>query len=552
MANQMPIFKAMSMTDLFAGVALAGLLLPEAVAYSTIAGLSPQAGVVALFAGLCCYGLFGLSRFAAVSATSSSAVVLAVAATSLSAGDIGLRLIFATSLVLMTGAFFLIAGLARVGSISDFIAKPVLRGFSFGLATVIILKQLADVVGIHPAHGDMPRFAFALFNQLSTWNLAAGGVGLVALVLLFALARLPRVPGAILVVVGGVVAEHVWHLSSHGVGLVGPIDLRLQIPRLPSLTYGAWLRVGELSAALALILYAESFSSIRTFAMKHGDRVSPNRDLLALGMANLVSGLFQGMPLGAGYSATAANEASGATSRMAGVFAALTLLVLVLTALPLTAMTPKPILAAIVIYAVSHTLRPSVFRPYFLWHRDRLLIALAFLAVLVLGVLDGLLAAIAVSLLMLLRRLAASSVTVLGRLGAGHDFVSLAMYPAAHSAPGLIILRPDAALFFANAERVLTQARHVIEASDSSCHAVVLSLEESPDLDGSTIEALSGFTIALRLAGKNLFLARLKPAARDALVRAALPGLDLAALMDLSVDDAVTVAQQGRPGPAMH
>ena len=545
------MFKSLSMADMFAGVSLAGLLLPEAVAYSTIAGLSPQAGVVALFAGLCCYGLFGLSRFAVVSATSSSAAVVAVAASSLAAGDTGLRVVFATSLVLMTGAFFLVAGVARVGSISDFIAKPVLRGFAFGLAVVIILKQLADVVGVHPAHGDMPRFAFALFDQVARWNLAAGGVGLAALVLLILFARLPRVPGAVLVVVGGVVAEHVWHLSSHGVGMVGPIDLRLQIPRLPDLAYGAWLRVGELSAALALILYAESFSSIRTFAMKHGDRVAPNRDLLAFGVANLVSGLVQGMPVGAGFSATAANEAGGATSRMAGVFAALTLLALVLTALPLIAMTPKPVLAAIVVHAVSHTLRPSVFRPYFLWHRDRLLIALAFAAVLVLGVLDGLLAAIAISLLMLLRRLAASSVTVLGRLGDSHDFVSLAIYPAAQSTPGLIILRPDAALFFANADRVLTQARHVIEATDSTCHAVVLSLEESPDLDGSTIEALSGFTSALRLAGKNLFLARLKPAARDALVRAALPGLDLAALMDLSVDDAVTVAQQRKTNPTM-
>lgn len=545
------MFKSMSMADVLAGVALAGLLLPEAVAYSTIAGLPPQAGVVALFGGLCCYGLFGLSRFAVVSATSSSAAVVAVAATTLAAGDLGLRLIFATGLVLMTGAFFLVAGLARVGSISDFIAKPVLRGFAFGLAIVIILKQLADVVGVHPAHNDVPRFAFALFNQLTSWNLAAGGVGLIALTLLFLLARLPRVPGAILVVIGGIVAEHVWHISSHGIGLVGPIDVRLQIPVLPSLAYGDWLRAGELSAALALILYAESFSSIRTFAMKHGDRVAPNRDLLALGMANLASALFQGMPVGAGYSATAANEAGGATSRLAGLYAALTVLILVLTALPLIALTPKPILAAIVIHAVSHTLRPQVFRPYFLWHRDRLLIALAFAAVLLLGVLDGLLAAIVVSLLMLLRRLAASSVTVLGRLGDSHDFVSQAIYPAAQSTPGLIILRPDAALFFANADRVLTQARHVIEATDSTCRAVVLSLEESPDLDGSTIEALGEFTSALRLAGKNLFLARLKPAARDALVRAALPGQDLAALMDLSVDDAVRVAQQGAVNAAM-
>jgi MFS superfamily sulfate permease-like transporter len=521
--------------DVVAGLSLAGLLLPEAVAYSTIAGLPPQAGILALFAGLFCYGLLGTSRFAIVSATSSSAAVLAVAVASLSGGNASLRIGFAMAMVLMTGLLFLLTGAARAGSLSEFIAKPVLRGFAFGLAIVIIVKQVADIVEVHPAHADLPRFIFELCRQGGQWNLVAAVVGLVALVLLFLLGRLPRVPGGMLVVLLGIAAELTLHLSQHGVRLVGSLHLMPVMPSLPDLSYAAWLRVGELSVAMVLVLYAESYSSIRSFAMQHGDAVTPNRDLLALGAANLLSGLFHGMPVGAGFSATAANAGAGATSRFAGGIALLTLLAIVVTALPAIALTPEPILAAIVIHALGHTLNPAVFRPYFAWRRDRLVIVVAVGAVLILGVLDGLLVAIAVSLLMLLQRLAESSVTVL---------VSLAVHPQAQPVRGMVILRPDAGLFFANAERVLTEARHAIAAGGPDVHTVILSLEESPDLDGSAIEALCNFSDALQKTGKRLFMARLKVSAHHVLARAALPGVSATALIDLSVDDAVRLAME--------
>lgn len=160
--------------DVIAGVSIAGLLLPEAVAFSWIGNLPPQAGVVALFAGLICYGLLGTSRFAIVSATSSSAAVLAAATASIAGGDAGLRLSLAVGLVTLTGVFFVLIGLARMGSITDFIAKPVLRGFAFGLAIVTILKQFATVVGVHPQHGDMPRFVPELLGQAARWNWVPG------------------------------------------------------------------------------------------------------------------------------------------------------------------------------------------------------------------------------------------------------------------------------------------------------------------------------------------------------------------------------------------
>ncbi len=533
----------LSWPDIIAGLSLAGLLLPEAVAYSSIANLPPQAGVIALFAGLICYGLVGTSRFAIVSATSSSAAVLAAASATLGNGNNTLRLAIAIGMVMLTGLFFIAAGLSKLGSLSAFIAKPVLRGFAFGLAIVIILKQVANVVGAHPQHNDLIRFMFELFDQVRLWNWAAAALAIGALLLLFLFARMPRLPGGLLVIGIGIAAGKWLHLAQYGIGLVGSINLQLVAPALPVLSYPEWLRMGELCVAMVMILYAESYSSIRSFAMKHGDTVSPNRDLLALGIANLLSGLFHGMPVGAGYSATSANEAAGALSRMAGWCAALALFIIVLTLLPAIALTPQPVLAAIVIHAVSHTLRPTVFRPYFAWRRDRFVIFAAVLAVLVLGVLDGLLAAIAVSLFMLLRRLSESSVTILGRLDQGHDFVSMALHPTARSVSGVLILRPETGLFFANAERILAQARHYIDAAGDSAHTVILSLEESPDLDGSSVEALADFCTAVLSQNRRLLFARLKTPVQILLTGAAIPGLPIAALSGLSVDDAVQAAQ---------
>ena len=530
---------------MLAGLSLAGLLLPEAVAYATIAGLPPQAGVCALFAGLFCYAVLGASRFAVVSATSSSAAVLAVAAAALGPTNPAARILFCAGLVLVTGIFFLVAGFLRAGSISDFIAKPVLRGFAFGLAVVIITKQVANVVGVPSSGNGLPKLLWDLGASYATWHVPPLIVGTVACILLFVLGRVPRVPSAIVVVAAGIVAEAWFGLSKHGVPLVGQVDLSFAMAAPPAMAYGQWLRVGELSAALALILYAESYSAIRTFAMKHGDRAWPNRDLIALGAANLVSALFHGLPVGAGFSATATNESAGVQTKLGAVAAGVIVLAVVAFALPLIALLPSSVLAAIVIHAVSHTVRPGVFGPYFRWRRDRGVIVGSLLAVLLFGVLDGLLVGVAVSLLFLLRRLSESTVAVLGRLGGSHDFVSMYSHPEAHLIDGVIILRPEAALFFANADRILTLASHLIETQARAAHTVILSLEESPDLDGSTMEALATFTQALHSGGKRLYIARLKGPAHEVLLRSALPGLERSALLDLSVDDAVDLAKGG-------
>lgn len=533
--------------DLLAGLSMAGLLLPEAVAYSSIAGLPPQAGVIALFAGLICYGVIGRSRYAIVSATSSSAAVLAAASVAISGGDPALRAAFAALLVLLTGGCFLLAGAARLGGVSNLIAKPVLRGYAFGLALVIAVKQWPSLVGLAAKQSSFLPLLAELLRRVGEWQMTSLGVGLLALVLLFALERLRRLPGTLLVIVAGIVGSG-W-LVAHGVQLTGTIHLALVFaaPALPD--RAQWLPDLELAAALMLILYAESYSSIRSFALKHGEAVAANRDLLALGVANVVSGLFHGMPVGAGYSGSSANEAAGAQSKLAGLTAAATVLLLVLTCLTWIERIPVPVLAAIVIHAVSNSLRVGVFAPYLKWRRDRLVALAAVISVITLGVLNGLLVAIAFSLAMLLRTLATPRLSVLGRLAGSHDFVDIARHPQAVAPPDMLILRPEEPLFFANAEPMLALARQRVLAQ-AGVRGVVLSLEESPDLDSSALEALADFATWLQARAIELRVARLKDAVRQLLLLAALPQLPSSALDFWSVEDAAASASGPPSAPS--
>lgn len=536
--------------DLVAGLAVAGLLVPEAVAYSSIAGLPPRYGVIALLAGLLCYGLIGRSRFAIVSATSSSAAVLAAATAALAPGDPGQRLLLASGLVLLTGLMFVAAGVARLGGLSSFIAKPVLRGFTIGLAVVIIVKQLPHILGVHAAHDDLLRFVLDLYAQWRQWNPLGIALGVGSLAVLYALKPYRSVPGALLVIAMGIASQLLWGLDRHGVALVGHIDLQFHAPSLPELGREQWRHLGELAFAMLMVLYAESYGSIRSFALKYGDPVSANRDLLALGLANLASALCGGMAVGAGYSATSANEAAGARSRLAAALAGLVVLVAVLSLLSYMALTPLPVLAAIVIFAVSHSLKPGQLRVYFAWRRDRLVVLLALAGVLSFGVLVGLLAAVAASVLLTLRGFSRARLSVLGRLGDGHDFVDVDTHPEAQQLPGLLILRPATPLFFANAEQIVASVQTRLQAAPPATQILIISLEETPDLDGSSIEALQGLARFARAHGVGLLFARLHGAAREVLVRALGAELPDRALHNWSVDDAVSCARAMLGDPA--
>ena len=528
--------------DFLAGLSTAGLLLPEAVAYALIAGVTPAHAIVAALCGLSVYALVGHSRFAVVAPTSSSAALLAAAIGSLGLQGTGPRLMAMSALVFLTGLMFLGVAVARLGNLSGFVSRAVLRGFSFGLAITIVIKQVPLIVGIEGLSGSLWTVISGLAQHFAEWNLISLGVGAAGMIVLPLLKRIRGVPAAFVVLIMGISLSYFFDLSRQHVHLLGTLQFDTIRPSLPDLQRAEWLRLLELAPPLFLIIFAESWGSIRNLALVHNQPVDANRELAALGAANIASSLFQGLAVGAGFSASSANESAGARSRFAGLFAALALLTLVVFAMPLIAYLPEPILAAVVVSALTHALNPTPLLRLWKIDRDQYIALAAALAVLVFGVLIGMLSAIALSLLALVNRLSAPTVTRLGHLGDSHDFVDIARFPLAIIEPDIMILRPAQPVFFANAEGIFNTIR--ANVAGTKTQAIIISFEESSDFDSTALDSLAEFKTQMEKSHIELYFARVRLRICDAMSR-----YDGGALADptrqtQSVADAYQQAQQ--------
>ncbi len=508
---------------MIAGLSVAGLMLPEAVAYAGIAGLSPGRAIAAAIAAGLAYAVFGGSRFAVIAPTSSSAAILAAALATLAPTGLD-RDVLATIIVLIVGMLFLLMAATKLGGVAAFISRPVLRGFAFGLAVTIIIKQLPTLMGL-PVHApNAMLLVIAIVSHIAHTNPFSLSIGGAALALLFVLRWQTRLPGALIVLGLSIGTSMIADLPAHGVRLVGPIVMALALPPVPAIGLGDVSRIAQLALPLTLILFAESWGTVQSLALRHGDTVRANRELGAIGAANILSALAQGMPVGAGFSAGSANEAAGATTRFAGAAAAVALGLTVLLAGPAVARIPEPVLAAIVIAALTHALQPEPILRLFRINRDQWVALAAASGVILFGVLNGMLIAVALSLATLLHRMATPAVSTLGRWQGGHSFVDLSQHGDAAAVAGITIYRPNAPLFFANASAVLGW---VAAAAISAGHgtAVVLSLEESDDLDSTAVEALADLEKALTTHGMTLHLARVHDRARAVLIAAGMARL---------------------------
>lgn len=523
--------------DLIAGLSVAGLLLPESVAYSSIAGVAPQHGLFAAVVGLVAYAALGRSRYAIVAPTSSSAAILAAAAASV-AFDMpqAHREALAFGAVCLAGLFFLVAAALRLGRLSSFISRPVLRGFAFGLALTIVARQMPGVLALDGANGNFFQVVATLALHWREWNMASLSVGAAALAALVALRRFPALPGAFIVLAGGVLLSYAVDLPAHGVKPLGAIDIVPFWPGLPDLTGREWTRLAEVAAPLFLIIYAESWGSMRSLALRHGDSLDANREMLALGAANLLSGLLRGLPVGAGFSASSACEAAGARTRLAGFLAGLAMIALVASAGPAMARLPQPVLAAVVVAALLHALDPTPLLRLWRIDRDQYIALAAALGVMIFGVVDGMLLAVALSIVAILQRMATPKLVVLGRLRGSHDFVE-APQDGVDVDPRIEILRPTQPLFFANADDVLADVVARMKANPTA-EAAILSLEETPSLDSTTLDALIECDAQLEALGRRLFLARVKTSVEETLAAAGADDLARRAVQNFSVSDA--------------
>jgi MFS superfamily sulfate permease-like transporter len=528
--------------NLVAGLSVAGLLIPESVAYAAIAGLSPGRALVAAVAGGLAYALIGRSRFAVVAPTSSSAAILAAGLATMPGDDV-MRAMMATAVVTIVGLLFGLIAVLRLGSLAGFVARPVLRGFAFGLAMTIVIRQLPTLFGIEAKAPNVFALLGVLAARISTTNIVCLGIGTAALAVLLLMRRTQKLPGALIVLAGGVGLSFLVDLPGHGVALVGPITFALDRLTVPQLDFSVWSRLAQLAVPLTLILFAESWGTMRALALRHGDNLSANRELGAIGLANFISALAHGMPVGAGFSAGSANETAGATTRLAAVVAALGVATIMLLAAPLVARIPAPVLAAVVIAALTHALAIAPLRRLFVVDRDQWIALAAALAVIIFGVLNGMLIAIALSIGALLHRLSQPRLSELGQLGSSHDFVDRAFHDNAHGIPGVAIFRPNAPLFFANAEKILGDIALAC-ARQPAGTVIILSLEESDDFDSSALEALGEFNQHLASNAMPLHLARAHDRVRELLTATGMG--TLARDATFSVADAVALVA-GQP-----
>ena len=508
--------------DVVAGIALAGLLIPEAMGYAGIAGLPPQAGLYATAFGMLAYAIFGSSRQLAVSPTSASAAILAATVAPLAATNPGKFVVLASAVSLVVGLIFFLAGILKLGYISDFISKPVLKGFVFGIALTIVIKQLPKLLGIEKGTGASYIklwYTLSHFAQTNLWTLATSAVALAALFLIDR--YVPKVPGALLVLVGGIALSRLLGLHNHGVDIVGAIPAGLPRPEFPVLTWADWQQAAPAALGLALVLYAESVGAARTYASKNGYDVDPNQELRALAVSNAASAIFHGMVVGGGTSGTAANDTNGAKSQVSSIAASL---VVMLTLLFLTGWfyhLPEAVLGAIVVHAVWHLLNYKELQRFRRIRKIEFRESLAAVfGVIAFGILNGLLLAVILTLVALMRYLSESHVAVLGRLQGTREYVDVLRHPEAEQFPGILMLRIERMLFFANAAGIRQLIRGLIAQANPK--VLVLSFELIPVLDVTAIDVLQQMHASATRHGIRLVLAGVRDPVRDRLAKASL------------------------------
>ena len=501
--------------DLVAAAAVWAVLVPEGMAYASLAGLPPETGLFAALAPLLAYAVLGTCRQLTVGPSSAVAAYSAAAIAPLAAGDAARFIALSALLALLVGGLLLVAGLARLGLIADFFARPVLTGFVAGLALVIGVGQLYKLLGVEGGGTTFFGKLEVLLRQLESTHLLTLAIGLAALVLIFAMrASVPKAPSALMAVVLGVVVVSVFGLDEQGVQIVGDIPAGLPHPTFPSFVISDVTDLLPDAAALALIAFAESIAGARAFAVKHGYEVDADQELVALGAANLGAGLLQGFSVDASLSRSAVADASGVKSQLSGIILFVFLVVTMLLLMPLFHDLPEAVLGAIVIAAVAHLVDfPALRRLRRVDRTDFLLALLCLSGVLLFGILIGLLVAVVVSLLALVYRAYRPSAAILGRAPGAVDDENLRYrgiedHRDYETFPGLVILRVDGELFFGNARWFRETVRSLVREQEVPVREVLVHAGAVPNLDTTAAAMLKELIAELDGGGIQLHFAR--------------------------------------------
>ena len=500
--------------DLIAGVTVAALIVPKNLGYAGIAGIPLQNGLYAAAAGAILYGIFGTSRQISMGPSSGLAAVAASAVIAAGITDPQDTASFVAGITLASGILFLILAVLKMGWIAQFLSRAVVTGFLFGAAIDVVIGELPKLTGTTVSGTNSFQELWSWLGTLGEGNQATVIVGVVSLVVVFGIRRFaPRVPGALVLVVGGLLASWLLELGDRGVALVGDVPRGLPSLALPdvALMWDNAATTAIAAVALVLIGFSQTAGDARTFAAKHRYQVNIDQESVAQGLANTGAGLFQGMPVSTSLSASSLNDHSGARTGLASLTSGVTVLLTLLVLAPLFSALPKPVLAALIIEAVVMGMIniPELRRLFRVQRFDFWVAIAAIVGTLAFGVLAGVVIGIGLSLVWLIAVATHPHIPVLARMPHTQVYRDVNEHPDDERVPGLVVIRMDGGLFFATSDALEDRVREIIHANPDLT-GIVLDCAGMNFIDSQGSAKLSDVVGLAGESGITLRLARLK------------------------------------------
>ena len=506
-------------TDLLAGLTVAAVAVPASLGMAELAGVPPVVGLYASSLPLMAYALFGSSRHLVVGPDGALSALTATTIAPLAVGDSDRYLALSAMLALLVGAVMIAAGLLRLGFMADFLSKPVLLGYLNGVSLNIIVSQLGKVLGLSVNASGFFHVLWELVHHLVDTSVVTLVLSLVLLASALLLRHYaPRFPGILLLVAVADIASVSLHLKEHGVAVIGPITGGAPHIGLPSVSLHDMALLLVPAAGMALMSFGDATAVARSTAARNGYEINANRELAGLGAANAVSGLIHGIPTSSSGSRTAASEQAGGRSQLVGVCAGAVVLLVAWFATSLIEPLPKAVLGVVVIAAAIGMLDvKGVLRLRKVQESEAALAVLTMVAVLVLGLLNGLLVAVALSIGVFVYRSVRPHDAVLGQVHDIDGYHDINRYQRAQTVPGLVVYRFDGPLFFANTPFFIERVRDIVAEAPPDARWLLLNAEAIVQVDTTAVDALRALHAELGARGITMAVARAKGPLRKAL-----------------------------------
>lgn len=507
--------------ELITAVTVFAVLVPSAMAYGDLAGVNPVAGLYVALGAMVLYALFGTSKQLIMGPEATTAIMTAAAVAPLAGGDPVRYAELAALAAILVGVLSILAGIVKLGFITDFLSKPILVGYIFGTTLIVIGSQLGKMFGISLESDKFFQQILELISRLDETHVLTAAIGVVSMAALFAIRRINRaLPGPLVLVVVAIIASSVFNLAAKGVAVVGPVPAGLPRPAIPNVDVQDIFTLLPAALALTILIYADEVLTARVFAAKHGQKINANQEFIAIGMANIGAGLLTGFPAATSGSRTVVADQMGGKSQLVGLVAAALTVVFLLFFTPLLAPLPTVVLGAIIIVASFGLLDVYSFRflrrvrPAEFW-----LAIVTLFGVLTLGILQGVLVAVVLSLVNVIYHISRPHDAVLDDVDAGGGIVyrEVADKATGLAEPGLIVYRFDAPLVFPNAAFFTERLEALVSNASAGLKCVVLDAEAISDFDSTAAEALENLDADLERLGVEFWIARANASLRELL-----------------------------------